>query len=183
MPAIRSIALPGLGESRKGRVLGKLHDDAPVILIHAEVLNEIVYDYSSQDLHRERGAFLLGVYYESPRPALEIRHFLPAVETVNTSASVTFTHDTWAAMHREAAQMYPDEIVLGWHHTHPGIGVFLSPQDLFIHRNFFTAPWHVAMVVDPRRCEFGFFQWRAGEIVDCGFVCIEEQSPDVQHPS
>lgn len=175
MSATRSIALPGLGEARRGKVLGTIYDDAPVILVHADVLDEIVLEYSARDLHRERGAFLLGVRYELPRPAIEIRHFLPATETHNEAGSVKFTHDTWAAMHREASTLYPEDIVLGWHHTHPGFGIFLSPFDMFIHRSFFNEPWHVALVVDPRRCEFGFFQWRAGEIVDCGFVCVEKR--------
>jgi proteasome lid subunit RPN8/RPN11 len=103
---------------------------------------------------------------------VEIRHFLPATETRSAVSSLTFTHDTWAALHREAETRFPDDLVLGWHHTHPGFGIFLSPHDLFIHRHFFREPWQVALVVDPRRCEFGFFQWRAGQVVDCGFVCV-----------
>jgi hypothetical protein len=34
--------------------------------------------------------------------------------------------------------------------------------------------WHVALVVDPKQKELCFFQWRAGEIVDCGFVCVSD---------
>ena len=175
MPANRSIALPGLGEARRGKALGTVYDNAPAILVHADVLDELVCEYSARDLRRERGAFLLGTRYETPRPAIEIRHYLPAAETRSQAASLTFTHDTWSALHREAAAMYPEDVVLGWHHTHPGFGIFLSPYDLFIHRHFFSEPWQVALVVDPRRCEFGFFQWREGEIVDCGFVCVEDR--------
>lgn len=176
MPASRSMTLPGLGDARRGKVLGTIYDDAPTIVIHGAVLDELVDVYSSQDLRRERGAFLLGRCLDAPRPTIEIQHYLPAAETRSAAASLTFTHDTWSALHREAAEKYPDDIVLGWHHTHPGFGVFLSPYDLFIHRHFFNKPWQVALVVDPRRCEFGFFQWRGGEIVDCGFVCVEERT-------
>lgn len=175
MRALRSIALPGLGEARRGRVFGTVYDNAPAIVIHAAVIDELVSDYSGRDLQRERGAFLLGARHESPRPAIEIRHYLPAAETRRSAASLTFTHDTWSALRREAEAKYPDDVVLGWHHTHPGFGVFLSPYDLFLHRHFFSEPWQVALVVDPKRCEFGFFQWREGEIVDCGFVCVEEK--------
>jgi hypothetical protein len=174
MPSSRSIALPGLGDARSGKTIGTIYDDAPMIVIHGDVLDELVCDYSARDLRRERGAFLLGMQYDSPRPLIEIRHYLPAAETKNLAASITFTHDTWSALTREAATQFPDDIVLGWHHTHPGFGIFLSPYDMFIHRHFFSEPWQVALVVDPRRCEFGFFQWRGGEIVDCGFVCINE---------
>jgi hypothetical protein len=30
------------------------------------------------------------------------------------------------------------------------------------------------LVVDPRQQEFGFFHWRRGEILDCGFLCVSE---------
>ena len=75
-------------------------------------------------------------------------------------------------MTRTVEDKYPDHHVLGWHHTHPDFGVFLSAYDLFIHRHFFPQPWQVALVVDPLRQELGFFQWRENEVVDCGFVCV-----------
>jgi proteasome lid subunit RPN8/RPN11 len=62
--------------------------------------------------------------------------------------------------------------VVGWHHTHPGFGVFLSGYDLFIHQHFFREPWQIALVIDPQRQELGFFQWRGDRVSDCGFVCV-----------
>jgi len=32
-------------------------------------------------------------------------------------------------------------------------------MDLFIHQNFFTQIWHVALVLDPRARSSGFFSW------------------------
>jgi proteasome lid subunit RPN8/RPN11 len=49
--------------------------------------------------------------------------------------------------------------MVGWYHTHPGFGIFLSGMDLFIHQNFFTQIWHVAYVLDPRARTSGFFCW------------------------
>ena len=83
-----------------------------------------------------------------------------------------FTHATWAAMTRRAEEDYPGELVVGWQHTHPGLGVFLSAYDLFIHRHFFSQPWQIALVVDPRARQCGFFQWLGGKVVDCGFVYV-----------
>jgi len=137
------------------------------------VLDQVL-DYSEQDLNRELGGFLIGGLQQQ-RQAVDIRHFLPAVDTRSRHASLTFTHDTWSRMHREVQQSFPDDVVVGWHHTHPGFGIFLSGYDLFIQRNFFSEPWQVALVVDPKRQEFGFFQWRAGRVVDCGFVCVADE--------
>jgi proteasome lid subunit RPN8/RPN11 len=48
---------------------------------------------------------------------------------------------------------------VGWYHTHPGFGIFLSNMDLFIHRNFFPQKWHIALVLDPVNKKSGYFCW------------------------
>jgi proteasome lid subunit RPN8/RPN11 len=155
----------------EGRAMGSIYPNTVAIFLHQAVLDQVL-EYSEQDLHRELGGFLLGGFYQDQRPYVEIRHFLPAVDATSRAASLTFTHDTWARLNRDVEVQYPDQRVLGWQHTHPNMGLFLSGYDLFIHRHFFPQPWQIAMVVDPCRCEFEFFQWRDGEIVDCGFFFL-----------
>ena len=166
------------GGALPGKSVGTIYQDTVSICVRESVLDQVL-DYSEQDLHRELGGFLIGGLPQ--QQVVEICHFLPAVDTRSRHASLTFTHDTWSRMHREVQQCFPDEVVVGWHHTHPGFGVFLSGYDLFIQRNFFSAPWQVALVVDPKRQEFGFFQWRAGQVVDCGFVCLADQEERIAH--
>jgi len=156
------------------RRLGTIRDNAIPILFHELVFEEII-EFSHQDLRREIGGFLIGGPYEADREYVEIRNFLPAEDTKSRAASLTFTHDTWSAMNRDVEAKFPDDKVVGWHHTHPGFGIFLSAHDLFIHRNYFSQPWHVALVVDPKAKEFGFFQWSEGEVVDCGFTFMFEK--------
>ncbi|NQU43017.1 Mov34/MPN/PAD-1 family protein [bacterium] len=79
------------------------------------------------------------------------------------SAQVTFTQETWAHIHREMDTRFPTSRIVGWYHTHPGFGVFLSSMDLFIQENFFNLPWQVAFVIDPRSKDEGFFCWKNGE--------------------
>ncbi len=59
---------------------------------------------------------------------------------------------------------YPDERIVGWYHSHPGFGVFLSEHDTFIHKNFFSSPQQVAWVYDPHSDEEGCFGWKSGEL-------------------
>ena len=151
--------------------LGQRNEDAVAIYVRESVLEQIL-EYSEQDVSRELGGFLLGGYHLDETPYVEIRYFLEAVDARSDAASLTFTHETWASMTRDATQRFPDELIVGWHHTHPQLRVFLSGYDLFIHRHFFKKPWQVAMVVDPVLQEFGFFQWSGNQIVDCGFTCV-----------
>ncbi|HWC72775.1 MAG TPA: hypothetical protein VG454_02485, partial [Gemmatimonadales bacterium] len=37
--------------------------------------------------------------------------------------------------------------LLGWYHSHPGQGGFLTPHDVETHEKFFKEPWHVAVLV------------------------------------
>lgn len=52
---------------------------------------------------------------------------------------------------------------VGWYHSHPGHGVFLSGQDMTIVRSIYNSDWHVAWVIDPVREEEAFFQGAEGE--------------------
>jgi proteasome lid subunit RPN8/RPN11 len=79
-------------------------------------------------------------------------------------AHVTFTQETWNYIHAEKEKKYPEQLIIGWYHSHPGFGVFLSEHDLFIHENFFTDPCHIAWVFDPHSDEEGCFGWIDGEI-------------------
>jgi len=153
--------------------IGTHNVEAPVY-IHESVLEEIL-DYSHSDMHHEVGGFLLGdLYSDCTRPYIEVNKFCPAEEAKSRAASFTFTHETWAAVHREIDEEHPDLRIVGWHHTHPGFGIFLSGYDLFIHRNYFGEWWQVAMVVDPQQQEMAIFQWTGDEIEPHGFICVSE---------
>jgi len=49
-------------------------------------------------------------------------------------------------------------LIIGWYHSHPGYGIFISDIDLRTQTTFFTQPFHVALVVDPINREYGFFK-------------------------
>src|SRR5207247_9572037 len=74
-------------------------------------------------------------------------------------------------------QSYPDMRILGWYHTHPGHGIFLSDMDLFIHKHFFNLPWHVAFVFDPQNQEEGLFAWRNSNMAIESFVVQKDMPP------
>jgi proteasome lid subunit RPN8/RPN11 len=79
-------------------------------------------------------------------------------------AHVTFTQDTWEHIYQVKDRDYPEKRIVGWYHSHPGFGVFLSDHDTFIHKNFFSSPQQVAWVYDPHSDEEGCFGWRGDRI-------------------
>jgi len=77
---------------------------------------------------------------------------------------VTFTQDTWTHIYKIKDSEYPEKRIVGWYHSHPGFGIFLSEHDTFIHKNFFSDPSQIAWVYDPHSDEEGCFAWEKGEI-------------------
>lgn len=77
---------------------------------------------------------------------------------------VTFTQQAWVAIHEEKNRLYPGQSIVGWYHSHPGFGVFLSDHDFFIHQNFFSEAGSLAWVYDPQSDEEGCFGWDGNDI-------------------
>ena len=120
--------------------------------------------HALSSLNREVAGVLIGPRPEKQpdgRYRVHILDTIIAKYTVMHGASVTYTPESWRYMTDKLRERYPDEtaVIVGWYHTHPGFGIFLSGMDLFIHQNFFTQIWHVAFVLDPRAQTSGFFSW------------------------
>jgi proteasome lid subunit RPN8/RPN11 len=84
---------------------------------------------------------------------------IPGANAAQGGAHVTFTQETWEHIYQVKDQEYPDARIVGWYHSHPGFGVFLSEHDLFIQENFFSSPQQIAWVYDPHSDEEGCFGW------------------------
>ncbi|NCF64417.1 MAG: hypothetical protein GWP61_00485 [Chloroflexi bacterium] len=120
--------------------------------------------HALSSMEREVAGVLVGPRPEKQPDGRYLVHIIDMIvarHTVMQGASVTYTPESWRYLNDTLAQRYPDDtaVMVGWYHTHPGFGIFLSGMDLFIHQNFFTQIWHVALVLDPRARTSGFFCW------------------------
>lgn len=130
------------------------------IFVDLDVLQDME-DHAQSDTSVELGGVLLGGTFmdDEGQPFVVITDSLRAEHYESTKGSFKFTHDTWSAITREREQ-FPDELqMVGWYHTHPDWGVFLSGMDMFICDNFFNKKLDVALVIDPCRGDRGMFQW------------------------
>lgn len=143
--------------------------DLPIFLDRAPA--DAIERHALRDTSVELGGILLGrecVDEATGNPFVWITQALEAKHYENTQASFTYTHDSWEEITRERDLRFPDLDIVGWYHTHPDFGIFLSSHDLFIHNHFFNQMLQVAYVVDPIRQTRGFFQWRDGQMVAVG---------------
>ncbi len=53
------------------------------------------------------------------------------------------------------------KLIVGWSHTHPGYGCFLSATDVHTQRSYFDEPYHIALVTDPLKSNPRGFERRA----------------------
>jgi len=135
------------------------------IFLHLAAIAAIIDSLPGQE-QIEVGGLLVGRECEDEAGVyLIVAGAIPARQARGTSVSVTFTHETWDQLSAEKASRYPDQAIVGWYHTHPRLGVFLSERDLFIHRNFFADSTHMAVVIDPSKFAWGIFHWQESELV------------------
>lgn len=117
--------------------------------------------HALDDTRVELGGVLLGGQYvdDAGRPFVLVSDSLRAEHYESTKGSFKFTHDTWSQISRQRDE-FPDDLqMVGWYHTHPDWGVFLSTMDMFICDHFFNKPLDVALVIDPCRQDRGMFMW------------------------
>ena len=144
--------------------VGEIDNDAIRIYIKQDVYKKIE-DFAHSDTKKELGSILIGDYSEElGKTHVLITGFIAAKYTDASAATLTFTHDSWSYIHEQHNELFPDKKMVGWQHTHPSYGIFLSNYDLFIHENFFNLPFQVAYVVDPINETRGFFQWKNEKI-------------------
>jgi proteasome lid subunit RPN8/RPN11 len=121
---------------------------------------------------------LVGTVYEGAQASFVYADAMIRGESsAGRSTQVTFTAETWQHVHRVMEERHAGKRILGWYHTHPGFGIFLSEMDLFIQRHFFNAPWQVAFVYDPQSRDAGMFAWRAAQVRRVDFVLDDETGP------
>lgn len=138
-----------------GAAVDILLDEAPLRAMQAHALSS---------LDREVAGVMVGRQPEKQPDGRYVVHIIDSIIAKHTKmqgASVTYTPESWRYLNDTLWERYPNEsaVMVGWYHTHPGFGIFLSGMDLFIHENFFTQIWHVAYVLDPRARSSGFFCW------------------------
>jgi proteasome lid subunit RPN8/RPN11 len=132
----------------------------PVVVMESEVARKI-RQHSRSSMKAEVCGVLIG---SNERERTLIEACIPGVNAAQGGAHVTFTQDTWEHIYKIKDQQFPDDKIVGWYHSHPGFGVFLSEHDLFIQENFFSSPQQVAWVYDPHTDEEGCFGWVGGKI-------------------
>lgn len=161
--------------------VGTVEHDSVQIYIKQDVYKRIE-KFAKEEMSKEVGSILIGDYVdEKDRKTVIISNYIEAKYTDASASTLTFTHETWDYVYKEKDKKYPDKKIVGWQHTHPGYGIFLSNYDIFIQENFFNLPWQIAYVVDPIADTRGFFEWKNDKIAKMsGFYVYDEVGREIK---
>ncbi len=144
--------------------------------IFAYRINQFVFSENKEMLDSrgekipEIGGWIMGKYFKDnlrDKYVVSFERFIQIHTPLDKSTTqLTFGHNAWHDLEK-AKDIYKDEELelVGWFHTHPGWGVFLSGEDINTHETYFTEPFHIAMelesVDEPH--DVGFFSRRKGQ--------------------
>ncbi len=114
------------------------------------------------------GVLVGNVFRDESGPYLLIHASIRGDSAEGRAAQVTFKAETWTHIQNIMESDHPDAKIVGWYHTHPGFGIFLSGMD------------QVAFVYDPTSGEEGLFVWRAGSSDREPFLIQEDTADEIR---
>ena len=107
--------------------------------IAPEVDRQVMAHLRARDV--EQGGLLVGRAFAEPGTGLlahvRITGCAPADEAQGTAFSLRMGTRVWQAAQ---ALLGPEELIVGWYHSHPGLSAFFSDTDRQTQRAFFNQP-------------------------------------------
>jgi proteasome lid subunit RPN8/RPN11 len=155
----------------KVKIKAKAAEGQPTLVVDSEVVR-LIRQHARSSGKTEVCGVLIG---QDRDHRIEVAACIEGQNADEAGAHVTFTQDTWEHIYAVKDKKYPDERIVGWYHSHPGFGIFLSEHDTFIHRNFFSSPGQVAWVFDPQSDEEGCFGWVSGRIERLARIAVVDR--------
>ena len=156
------------------KIGGQVEEDKNIYISQATY--KAIHNFTKDKHENESGGILMGYTLDGAgKTNIIIDGFIEAKHCEATPTTLKFTHETWEYIYSEADKKYPEYKIIGWIHTHPSFGIFLSEYDKFIQQNFFNGENQIAYVVDPIQKTEGFYFWINGKIEKCkGFYIYDK---------
>ncbi|NLK97324.1 MAG: LysM peptidoglycan-binding domain-containing protein [Epulopiscium sp.] len=162
----------------------KLIGDTPTgIQVYLEdYVYTYLYQYAKLNRGEEKGAALVGYYTEEfgekmaiISGAIQFKHSL-------SEDRVLLTDEVMNEVRAKLNKYFPDCELMGWMHTQPGYGIFLTTQDIRLQKQFFGKPYQTLMIIDPIENIEAFFLWDKEEVRSAeGYYIYYEKNEQMQN--
>jgi proteasome lid subunit RPN8/RPN11 len=128
-------------------------------------IHERMAAHAAENLSVEICGILVGDWFKDENgPYVLINEAIRADKAQSNTGDVKLTHDDWTDINRQMDTKFTDRKIVGWYHSHPNFGIFLSQYDIFVHQYTFNSPGQIAYVVDPVNGLEGVFCWHYGKV-------------------
>ena len=156
-PALRLPALPqAAADNLAADNLATDNLAAADVWIAPSVDRQVLAHLRGRDV--EQGGLLIGQAYANPDSGVlghvRVLKCAPADDAHGTAFSLRMEAGVWQAAR---SLMLPEELIVGWYHSHPGLTAFFSDTDRRTQRAFFNNAYSVGWVVDPIAADEALF--------------------------
>ena len=120
-----------------------------------------VIERISRDVNRpfERIGLLMGTLQDL---SLWVNDIIPGGSEVS-EVSCVFPRERLAQVVNDIVEGRIEGRIVGWYHSHPGLGLFLSQTDVETHMQFYQfSPYAISLVAEPKSEEFGIWIYENG---------------------
>jgi hypothetical protein len=137
----------------------------PLIFVRREAFVEMDEHTRRYARQGEVGGIMLGAFCTAgDAPFVCVSAVLPAGGALSSYGGLAFTPDSLLEIDARREELYPALRPVGWYHSHPSFGIFLSSIDLDSHHTVFKDGPFLAMVLDPIKGTNGVFGWVNGQV-------------------
>ncbi|MDH4123043.1 MAG: hypothetical protein OEV21_03020 [Thermoplasmata archaeon] len=114
--------------------------------------------------------FMLGDVCSSGRKQFVMVRDIVTGSLLSSAESVRFDRESYAELFSELDSSGFDYVIVGWYHSHPGYGCFMSRIDINTQLSAFHEKYHSAIVIDPLQKEIEAFRLKGRQIISLDFA-------------
>lgn len=141
-----------------------------------------LYQYAKLNRGEEKGAALVGYYTEELGNKLVV--ICGAIQFKNSSAEdgILLTEEIINEVQVQMDKYFPNCELIGWMHTQPGYGIFLTTQDIRLQKQYFPEFYQLLMIIDPIENTEAFFLWDEEEVRSAeGYYIYYDKNEQMQN--
>ena len=121
-------------------------------------------------IKKEALGFMLGDVCVSGKKHFVMVRDIVTGPLLSSADRVRFDKESYSELFAELDSSGFDYIIVGWYHSHPGYGCFMSKTDINTQTSAFHESYHSAIVIDPINKEIEAFKLKGKHCVPIDFA-------------
>ncbi|WP_058485902.1 LysM peptidoglycan-binding domain-containing protein [Defluviitalea phaphyphila] len=135
-----------------------------IVIYIEDYVYTYLYQYAKFNRGEEKAAALVGNYVEEADKKMTVISGAIKIDSTLSEKDNFLTDEKIDDINKKIDMYFPDSELVGWMHTQPGYGIFLTTRDLKIQKQFFKKPYQTLMIIDPIENTEAFFMWDKKEV-------------------